>query len=123
MSKDYTTVSFETPVGKRLSKVPKPSGMFIVFQGKSVPIKRRISIGRGTDNTIELKDALVSRHHAVIQKVKDEYFIEDLHSMNGTFVNGHPVPPGSYLRLHREDLVLVGRTRLSLRQFEAKVCR
>ena len=123
MSKGYTTVSIDTPVGKRLSKVSKPSGMFIVFQGKSVPIKRRISIGRGTDNTIELRDALVSRHHAAIQKVRDEYFIQDLQSTNGTFVNGQPVPPGRYLRLHQEDIVLIGRTRLSLQQLEAKVCR
>lgn len=121
--RDYTTVNYESAVGKRLSKVPQPGGMFVVFQGRSVPITRRISIGRGSDNTIELKDTLASRHHAVIQKIRDEYFIEDLHSTNGTFVNGNPVPPGRYLRLHQEDSVLIGRTRLSLRQFCARVLR
>ena len=123
LKKEYTTVHCESAVGKRLSKVRKQSDMFVVFQGRSIPITRRISVGRGSNNTIELKDSLASRYHAVIQKVKDEYFIEDLNSTNGTFVNGNQVPPGKYMRLHERDSVLIGRTRLSLRQFAARVLR
>ena len=71
-------------------------------------------MGRDPDNSIALDDALASRHHAVIQKVKGELFIEDLHSTNGTLVNTSPVPPGKYVRLRQSDIILVGRTELSV---------
>jgi pSer/pThr/pTyr-binding forkhead associated (FHA) protein len=111
------TIYSDSAVGHRLSKVRKPGAMFIVFKGKRIPITSRITVGRDADNTIELDDALASRHHAVVQKVKDDFFIEDLNSTNGTHVNGHPVPPGKYVRLHRLDVILIGRTELSLQQF------
>jgi pSer/pThr/pTyr-binding forkhead associated (FHA) protein len=111
------TVYSDSAVGHRLSKVRKPGAMFIVFKGRQIPITSRITVGRDADNTIELDDALASRHHAVVQKVKDDFFIEDLDSTNGTYVNGHPVPPGKYVRLHRLDVILIGRTELSLQQF------
>ena len=111
------TVYSDSPVGQRLGKVRKPGAMFIVFQGRKIPIISRITIGRDADNAIELDDALASRRHAVVQKVKDDFFIEDLDSTNGTFVNGHPVPPGKYVRLHKLDVILIGRTELSLQQF------
>jgi len=110
------TVYSDSAVGQRLSKVRKPGTMFIVFQGKSIPITSRITVGRDADNSIELDDALVSRHHAVIQKVKDEFFVEDLDSTNGTFVNSQPVPPGKYVRLHPSDIITIGRAQLSVQQ-------
>ena len=114
------TVSMESAVGQRLSKVPKPGTMFIVFQGRSIPITSRITVGRDADNSIELNDALVSRHHAVIQKVKDEFFIEDLNSTNGTYVNAQLVPSGKYVRLSQADVILIGRTELSLQRIAAQ---
>lgn len=112
---DKTIIS-ESAVGQHLFKVRKPGTMFIVFQGKRIPITSRITVGRDTDNSISLDDALTSRHHAVIQKVKDDFFVEDLNSTNGTFVNTRPIPPGKYVRLHQSDIILIGRTELSLQQ-------
>ena len=111
------TISTDSAIGQRLGKVRKPGAMFIVFQGKQIPITSRITVGRDPENAIELDDPLVSRRHAVVQKVKNDFFIEDLSSTNGTFVNGHPVPPGKYVRLHRLDVIVIGRTELSLQQF------
>ncbi len=111
---DKTIIS-DSNVGKRLSKVRKPETMFIVFQGRSIPIASRITVGRDSDNAIVLQDILASRHHAVIQKVKDAYYLEDLGSTNGTYVNGKAVPFGKYMRLQQDDVILIGRTELSLR--------
>ena len=112
---DYNkTIHSESIVGKRLSKVRRPGTMYIVFQGRSIPITSRITLGRDADNSIELQDPLASRHHAVIQKVKDDYFIEDLDSTNGTLVNAVPVPAGKYVRLRPADIIVIGRTELSL---------
>ncbi len=111
------TIYSDSAVGQHLFKVRTPGTMFIVFQGKTIPITSRITLGRDADNTIELEDALASRHHAVIQKVKNDFFIEDLDSTNGTFVNGQPAPPRKYVRLHKEDVIRIGRTELSLQAF------
>jgi len=51
-------------------------------------LKEKITIGRSGDNDVILFDNSVSRHHAVIVKTKDEYFLSDMGSFNGTRVNG-----------------------------------
>ncbi len=116
MPKRDETVNSESVLGHRLSKVPKPGGTFLVFKDRNIPVVSRITIGRGGHNIVELDDVLVSRYHAVIQKVKDDFFIEDLRSTNGTYVNGKPVPPGKYVRLVSGDFILIGRIQLSLHQ-------
>jgi len=91
---------------------------YIVFQGRQIPLVGRITLGRSKANDIVLDDKLVSRQHAVIQKIKDEYFLEDLGSTNGTLVNGQRVPPRRYVRLNLSDTMLIGRTELSLAHFK-----
>ncbi|MEG2800508.1 MAG: FHA domain-containing protein [Longicatena sp.] len=48
-------------------------------------ISEQFFIGRADDNTLILKEAYISAHHALICKSK--HTIEDLKSSNGTFVN------------------------------------
>ncbi|MEZ5424821.1 MAG: sigma 54-interacting transcriptional regulator [Pyrinomonadaceae bacterium] len=48
-----------------------------------------VSIGRESSNRIFLKDASVSRQHCLIEKRDGGFFITDLKSLNGTFVNGN----------------------------------
>src|SRR5437868_14036039 len=48
----------------------------------------RTVLGRQSDSTICLESQAVSRHHAHVLRVGDAYFVEDLGSSNGTFVNG-----------------------------------
>jgi transcriptional regulator with GAF, ATPase, and Fis domain len=47
----------------------------------------RISIGREATNEIALNDASVSRRHCFIEKRGESFFVSDLQSLNGTFVN------------------------------------
>lgn len=46
----------------------------------------RTSIGRGDDNDVRLRHPSISRKHCVIEFVDDGFVIEDLGSLNGTFV-------------------------------------
>jgi len=46
------------------------------------------SIGRIATNDIRLIDEMVSGHHAKIIRFQNNYFIEDMASTNGSFVNG-----------------------------------
>lgn len=53
--------------------------------------KKTVRIGRAPDNDLRIDDGRVSRYHAVIERVGMRYRIRDLHSDNGTFVNGKRV--------------------------------
>jgi pSer/pThr/pTyr-binding forkhead associated (FHA) protein len=45
-------------------------------------------IGRGTDCDLVLPERQVSREHVKIKLIGDTYYVEDLDSKNGTWVNG-----------------------------------
>ena len=51
----------------------------------------RLSIGRHPDNDIVPKDAAVSKHHAIIERIGEKLTVLDKASRNGTFVNGQRV--------------------------------
>ncbi|MBC8060959.1 MAG: FHA domain-containing protein [Clostridiaceae bacterium] len=72
--------------------------------------KSQISIGRGRDNDIELKHPLVSRNHAKILIKENRYYLEDLKSTNGTFINSGEVI--SATELTEGDEIFIGNTKL-----------
>ena len=47
-----------------------------------------ITLGRVSDNAIQIDDASVSSHHAELTRDGDDYILRDLDSTNGTRVNG-----------------------------------
>ena len=64
-------------------------------EGQSFDIKADIVyVGRSAANNVQMKDKFVSRKHLVILKKAGKYFIKDLKSKNGTFVNGEAIRPG-----------------------------
>lgn len=62
--------------------------------------KERMTLGRHPRNDIVLSHPAVSGDHAVIVTILDESFLEDLHSTNGTFVNGHRI--GKHFLQHQD---------------------
>jgi|GEM_PF-2266351 len=57
-----------------------------------------VSLGRADDNQIVLDSRKASRRHALIYFRAGEYFIEDLKSKNGTWVNGEKLVDSRILR-------------------------
>ena len=51
----------------------------------------RVTIGRDPDNTIQLCENSVSKHHAELILVRGHYRLHDLESTNLTWVDGKPV--------------------------------
>lgn len=52
---------------------------------------------------------IVSRSHADIRVEGDVYFIEDLASSNGTYINNAPLPKGNRHRLRPGDRIALGK--------------
>lgn len=72
--------------------------------------KTTLTFGRTTDNTIQIDDLAVSNEHAhVICESKSSgentYFLEDLGSTNGSFINEKKVKKQ---QLHHKDNVRIG---------------
>jgi pSer/pThr/pTyr-binding forkhead associated (FHA) protein len=69
----------------------------------------RITIGRRPDNDVHLPYPAVSADHAAVITVREDSFLEDLQSTNGTLVNGKRIAK-HFLRDH--DVIDVGRVQL-----------
>jgi len=65
-----------------------------------------ISIGRGSENDIVIEDTYVSHHHAVIEKTNNLYVIEDLKSVNHTYLNDKILLKKTVLR--NGDIIKIG---------------
>ena len=76
-----------------------------------IPQGEQTTIGRSPDNDIFLDDVTVSRKHAVLLAQSGDYVIEDLGSLNGTYVNRRRIDSGT--RLESGDEVQIGKYRLS----------
>lgn len=86
---------------KNLRVIPNESGAYLKLINRKetipykikdeYPINKEISIGRVGGNEIILRDPYVSKKHARIFTDNKSYFIDDLDSSNGTFVNNRQI--------------------------------
>ncbi|MFF5933974.1 FHA domain-containing protein [Streptomyces sp. NPDC012508] len=98
----------------RPSSVSYPAATGTFRQPTSVrPLPTRtVQIGRAPDNDLVVDDLVVSRHHAELEAHADgTYWIKDLGSHNGTFLNGRPVAEA---RVTPDDIVGVGHSAFCL---------
>ena len=58
----------------------------------------KIILGRNQDCTVVLNVPAVSREHAVIRRIQGKFYIEDMKSRNGTFVNNKEVTTRTLLK-------------------------
>jgi len=77
------------------------------------------TVGRSDDNNLVLPDRWISRNHAMLQGMESgEFYLIDLGSRNGTFVNGRRVSVPVILR--DGDLITFGQTEISFFYPQAK---
>ncbi len=70
------------------------------------------SIGRGKANDITVNDPTVSRNHCVLLRRSEGWFVTDVGSTAGTYVNGEPADERT--RVLVDDVISVGNTRFQL---------
>jgi pSer/pThr/pTyr-binding forkhead associated (FHA) protein len=108
----YTAVD-RAPLNAQLAvvSVPEPDPL----QGRRVALEPLTTIGRGPGNTIQLADRGVSAQHARLVHRADRWWLEDLGSTNGTWLNGRrverplPVQAGDVLQVARTVLRVESR--------------
>jgi Nif-specific regulatory protein len=83
-----------------------------VFTFEDLPVV----IGRETTATLCVADASVSRRHSQIEREAEHFVIEDLESLNGTFVNDVPV---KRRKLQHGDRVRIGDSQFIFLTHEA----
>jgi hypothetical protein len=108
-----------------LRSTPKPHARLVIEKGRSSGKQFMLSdveaqIGRwdadggifpDVDLDTDDPEAKVSRRHARITLSNGQYFLEDLGSTNGTFINrGKRLPPGQRQALCDGDEIIVGKT-------------
>jgi pSer/pThr/pTyr-binding forkhead associated (FHA) protein len=82
--------------------------MFVLAEGT-------ITVGRDSDNDIQIMEDNVSRHHAQIHNFAATCEIEDVGSLNGLFVNGNR---WANVMLHHGDEVQIGELCLLFEECE-----
>ena len=85
-------------------------------EGSSFDIgfRESVTIGRSPLCDIQIKDNNISRFHLKIQRKGPKYFIMDLGSKNGTFVDGIDLSPGIESELKEGIPIVIGMTVLGL---------
>jgi sigma-B regulation protein RsbU (phosphoserine phosphatase) len=89
----------------------------VIEQPRAAPVSRRcerdsLTVGRTEAADVALADASVSRRHARLFCKDGRWFVEDLGSRNGTFLNGKPIKEP--LPLNPDDRIRIGDTTLRI---------
>ena len=118
---DQTTITYKVgetgdlqPVD--VEKVAAEGGALVIRSGggragESFSIEGdRMTIGRSPDAEVFLDDVTVSRNHALLVQRRDGLYIDDLGSLNGTYVNRRRIESH---RLQNGDELQVGKYKLT----------
>jgi hypothetical protein len=82
-----------------------PTGTAFALQPTTV-------IGRDLDAGIVLQDATLSGRHAVVARDDGGWWVEDVGSTNGTYLNGEQIDPASPAPLRSGDILRCGNVEL-----------
>jgi hypothetical protein len=113
---------------------PEDAGHTQVFQGPSQPSSQartrlllatgggthviplestQVTVGRGLNNDVILEDTRVSRHHAQLRYRARRFWVADLGSTNGTYINGEQIEEQA---LRDGDVLSLGGLELTYRE-------
>ncbi len=78
--------------------------------------KDRMVLGRASETDLPIKHTSISREHAAFTKAGDDWFIEDLGSSNGSWLNKDKLTGKT--KLGEKDVVKCGKARLTFHMGE-----
>jgi hypothetical protein len=91
---------------------PRPAFLYNKATGERFQLSQSVSkIGRDQTNNISVtNDHYISRHHAWVLQMQGGYWVEDLGSTNGTFLNGDVL--SERRQIFAGDRITFGKTEL-----------
>jgi hypothetical protein len=108
--------------------LPELKPWLVVVRGEKLHVSYPILpganvIGRMSDQPVDIdvdgqepqERVWTSRRHAMIHATADAVFVEDLASLNGTFVNRAKLPPGAKRALQEGDIIQMGTIQLAVK--------
>ncbi|GEM_PF-785770 len=109
-----TVTSPAVPPGRRGAAIPGRAYIVMVdgaesgiLRGTALPVISGTLVGRAGSADLEIADAYTSSEHARFRSVGDRWVLDDLESMNGSYVNGQrirgsqPLADGDTVQLGR----------------------
>jgi hypothetical protein len=105
--------SARTPRGGRKAKLVIASETGRKKQA-SWDLEGDVSIGRAQECAVSIADEFASNLHSKIYRAEGRYYVEDLGSTNGTYVNGRRIHYPTELR--NGDRFKIGRTVMEFRR-------
>ncbi len=95
---------------------PNPAPLLVIRRQDANPTeiqwnKPILTLGRDTANDIIIDHPLASRRHARLEHDENGYFVRDLESTNGTYLNGEPL--NGPQPLHPGDRIRIGDSEFS----------
>lgn len=80
-------------------------------EGETFPLEQdRLTVGRRPESDIFLDDVTVSRDHAILVRRSEDFYLDDLGSLNGTYVNRTRIESQ---RLSHGDELQIGKYKLA----------
>jgi hypothetical protein len=89
-------------------RVVEPAGL----RGRAYPLAEEITLGRAAGCQVPLEDAYASQVHARVFERDGHWYVEDLGSTNGTYLNRRRVAGPMVIK--RRDRLQIGNTVLEL---------
>lgn len=87
----------------------QPKGVLLYEGAEEIPNitlkKEEIRVGQGQDADVQIHRETISQIHASIGYQDEEYYVEDLNSTNGTFVNEESISFKEKRKLETDDIV------------------
>jgi hypothetical protein len=94
--------------GKPTLRVIEPPGL----RGRAYPLDDEVTLGRAAGCQVPLDDSYASQVHARVFNREGQWYVEDLGSTNGTYLNRRRVAGPMVMK--RRDRVQIGNTVLEL---------
>jgi len=120
-------ITARAPVAAALVEIIAADPRLIVVRGERLNFAFPILdgknyIGRSSESPVDIdldgQEAVeriwTSRQHAVITWDRGELILEDLNSLNGTFVNRNRLHPGQHRLLKADDIVQIGTVQMKV---------
>lgn len=104
---DQERLSDRRTIALKKSETTLGTKVWIEYNGRRIPVENNyFRIGADREISDLLIDIdVISSDHAEIVRHEDRYYLIDLNSTNGTYLNGTGIPPEREIELKDEDII------------------